>query len=399
MTARGSPRLVDYSPAPVVMLGGAAFHERFAREIQRRGHALTLLDRNPDAPCRTYADRFVQTSTHDVAACLREVEPLVDAGTRIITFATGAAGQTCVELCRSLGLPSRSPRLAQAALDKRCLSRTLVQSGLPHLPELHFHGSDLAGAKLADFDFPAILKPVGGVGGAHVARVGSPEEVLALVSRGDARQSYLLQRRIEGVERLVAMLVQGGEPVALLHGVNVFDPSTGWPWPIGVALERLPLTAPRPAWLAKLVSELLPTFELEDDFVTLELISSGAASYVIDVEVNALSPFPCSEVMEAGELTRRLVDVYLGQPIDTDATVGWVSALTFVVSADEQRLAALRSRETEEFRFEASETWARLESYGRHIFKGGYVVLKQAADLAQAASRSLAIASQLLEEV
>lgn len=398
MTERGSPRRVNHPPAPVVMLGGAAFHARFAREVRRRGHAITLLDRNPDAPCRTYADRFVQTSTHDVAACLRELEPLVDVGTRIVTFATGAAGQTCVELCRSLDLPSRSPRLAQAALDKRCLSRTLVESGLPHLPELHFHGADLEGAKLADFDFPAILKPVAGVGGAHVARVNSPEEVLALLHRGDARHGYLLQRHVEGVERLVAMLVQGGVPVALLHGVNVFDPSTGWPWPIGVALERLPLAAPRPVWLAKLVPELLAAFELEDDFVTVELISCGAASYVIDVEVNALSPFPCSEVMEAGELTRRLVDVYLGEPIDTDATVGWVSALTFVVSEDEQRLAALRSRETEDFRFEASETWARLESYGRHVFKGGYVVVKQAPDLAQAASRSLAIASRLLVE-
>lgn len=130
----------------------------------------------------------------------------------------------------------------------------------------------------------------------------------------------------------------------------------------------------------------------------MELISRGAASYVIDVEVNALSSFPCSEVMEADELTRRLVDVYLGQPIDTDDTVGWVSALTFVVSEDEQRLATLRSCETQEFRFEASETWARLESYDRHVFKGGYVVVKQAADLARAASRSVAITARLLEE-
>ena len=398
MTARASSRAVSHAPAPVVMLGGATFHRRFAREVRRRGHALTLFDRNPDSPCRPYADRFVQTSIHDVATCLRELEPLVGAGTRIITFATGAAGHTCVELCRSLDLPSRSPRLARAALDKRCLSRTLVESGLPHLPEIHFHGSDLEGSKLADFDFPAILKPVVGAGGAHVARVDSPEEVVALVRRGDDRQSYLLQRWVEGVERLVAILVQSGVPVALLHGVNIFDPSTGWPWPIGVALERLPLSAPRPAWLAKLIPELLTAFELEDDFVTVELISSGAASYVVDVEVNALSPFPCSEVMEADELTRRLVDVYLGQPIDTDDTVGWVSALTFVVSEDEQRLAALRSCETQEFRFDASETWARLESYGRHVFKGGYVVVKQAADLAQAASRSLAITARLLED-
>jgi len=385
------------SPAPVIVLGGGAQHRRFVRELRRRGHPLTLVDINPAAPCRPLADRFVQASIHDTEACHKALAPLVTDATRLVTFATGPAGRTCVELCHGFGLPARSRRLADATLDKRSLRCVLERAGLPVVREYTIQGKN-AEAALKKVTFPALLKPARGGGGIDVDRLQTRDEAMARIGSLDLQLPHVLQPWIAGVERAIAVVVQAGRPVALLQGENILEASTGWPWPIGQALERRAPTDAAPAWL-EIVPRLIEAFELVDDFVLVELISNDDGDYVIDVEMNALGPFACSEVMDDGDLIRTLVDTYLGEPVRAPERNRWIAGLAFVASHEEARVASLRGveRDTAEFRFDGTETWARLECHGSAVFKGGYVITKRARTLADARADALRFAARMLE--
>jgi hypothetical protein len=376
---------------PVIVLGGGASQEIFLEDLHARHGLFTLLDVDKEAPGRQWARRFFQASIYDFAACREVLAPLMTPECRAVTFATGPAGEVCYRLCEAFGLPRRSAALARAANDKKLLSDLLAAKGLRVPRQLFLSGGAFDGAKLEEFAFPAVLKPVRGGGGLDVRFVESRDEALRLCGRLD--RPFLLQEKLSGREELLWLIVRNGEVAALLHGENLFDESTGWRSPLGLAIERIPLRHGIPQRWAKLAAELIEVFELRNDLIVAELIADERGDTIIDVELNGLSAFACSQVLEGNLLASLLVDTYLERDFSGPETGGWVSCMAFFAASNP---AALKPMAQKAARLgscvvEPPRSVTKLDCFGTTVYKGGYLIVTDARDPAEASATARAI--------
>jgi hypothetical protein len=374
-----------------VVLGGGASQELFLKDLYARYGSFTLLDIDENAPGRRWADRFYPVSIYDFDACRKTLTPLITAEHQVVTYATGPAGEVCWRLCDAFKLPQRSSSLAAAANDKISLADLLGRRGLRVPRHSTLGANGLQRAQLEHMTFPAVLKPVHGGGGLHVRVVENADQANRLCQH--LKQPFLLQEKLSGREELLWLIVREGRVAALVHGENLFDGTTGWNSPIGLAMTRIPLEQGMPPRWHKLARELIEAFRLEDDFIVAELITDDVGETIIDVELNGLSAFACSNVLERNLLGSLLVDTYLHRDFFGPETAGWSSCMAFFAAADPQALArmAQKAARIPGCVVEPPRSVSKLNCFGKTVYKGGYLIITDAGDMAQAADQARAI--------
>jgi hypothetical protein len=370
------------------VLGGGVSQELFLQDLYRRYGPFTLLDMNSQAPARQWADRFFAISIHDFDACRSVLAPLVREDWHVVTFATGPAGEVCRRLCEAFNLRQRSATLTAAANSKVSLSKVLAESGMRVPRHAVIKPTGLTSAELDRVSFPAVLKPVHGGGGSDVRAVDTPDEALRLCR--ELERPFLLQERLAGREELLWLVVRKGRVVALLHGENLFDAKTGWTSPIGLAIERIPVQGDVPPRWRKLARQVIEAFRLENDFIVAELIADDSGDTIIDVELNGLSGFACSNVLEGNLLSSLLVDTYLDKDFAGPETAGWISSMAFFAAPDPRRLErmARKAARLDGCVVEPPRSVAKLNCFGTTVYKGGYLIVTDARDLADAAGKA-----------
>jgi len=379
----------------IVVLGGGPSLELFLQDLHARYGAFTLLDVDPNAPGRKWSHGFFPASIYDFEACRKALDAVITPRSRLLTFATGPAGNVCCRLGEAFGLPRRSEKLAAAATDKKVLSDLLANNGMLVPRQVLLHNGGLNPEELDGLTFPAVLKPLHGGGGRDVRSVSSAGEAVRLCSR--TNRPFLLQEKLAGREELLWLIVRDGRVAALLHGENLFDAESGWTSPIGLALERIALEDEVPPRWAGLATQLISAFDLKDDFIVAELIAGERGNTVIDVELNGLSGFACSAVMEDNLLASLLVDTYLQRDFSGPATAGWVSCMAFFAAPNPEALKRMAERAARlgSCAVESPRNISKLECFGAMVYKGGYLIVTDARDLADAADK----ARGLLREV
>lgn len=380
---------------PVVVLGGGPSQEIFLQDLYARYGAFTLLDINPSAPGRRWAERFFRASIYDFAACRDALASFVTPDSRVVTFATGPAGEVCYRICQEFALPRRSGTLAAAANNKKFLAEILHQKSLRVPKQIVLSATEFDPALLETMTFPAVLKPVHGGGGRGVRIVESRDEALGLCRQ--LPRPFLLQEKLSGREELLWLIIRQGQIAALLHGQNLFDDSTGWHSPLGLAMERIPIQHGIPSRWTKLASQLINVFDLQDDCIVAEFFADDCGDTIIDVELNGLSAFACSKVLEGNLLTSLLVDSYLQRDFDGPETPGWVSCMVFFAGADPAALRRLAQRAASVGGciVEPPQNITKLECFGTPVYKGGYLIVTDAKDLTAASATARAILSDV----
>lgn len=395
-----------HTDRPIVVLGGAESHLLFLERLHKRCGDYVLLDYNPNAPGRRWASRFLDVSIHDPAECIRRIREAAIHPSAIISFATGRAGDSVLALSRHFNLPSsaRSESLCRAVCDKAYLSQRLRRHAMPVPREFQVNTARPVSLEIpGNFRFPAIVKPVDGGGGIEVGAADDRDALFGLLTghrNADGRR-MLVQEKLVGTERLIYLFVKDGRPVTVAHGVNQFDPQSGWPWPVGLIFETISDVATAPAWLRRLAGQIITLFNLKNDFIAVELIDTGAARFVIDVELNAFTAFACSRIVDNGQLIELLLDIYLNQSVAPTHGKNWISGLTFLFNQDRARVVR-----PDGSRVDASRVWVeqateamRLRAFEHDVFKGGHVIVRHAASFQEAADLLLDASRTLVETV
>jgi biotin carboxylase len=159
----------------IMALGGGGCQLNLLRRLRQQNDEIILIDYLPDCPGRVYADIHLPISTFDIPAVIEAAREYAVEG--IVTTGTDQPVLTAAATAESLGLPFYidSPT-ALAVTNKRVMKELFARHGIPTLPyrllSANFQDSDIA-----DFPFPAVLKPVDSQGQRGVFRVEGPTGV------------------------------------------------------------------------------------------------------------------------------------------------------------------------------------------------------------------------------
>lgn len=164
----------------VLVLGAGIMQGPALRAARRLGWRTVAADANPDAPCRSLADRFALVDLKDREGMLALARSLRAEGGLDAVFTAGTDFSTTVSFVgERLGLPCVPLAAAERATDKSLMRAALRAAGVPCPEFVAYDGTgDAAGAARA-LRPPLVVKPVDSMGSRAVRRVDAADELPA----------------------------------------------------------------------------------------------------------------------------------------------------------------------------------------------------------------------------
>lgn len=202
----------------LLILGAGADQMPAYRAAQRLGCTIIGVDRNPDAPAATLADRFFPVSVRDplgIVAALGGARP-----DGVVTVGSDLPLPALRALTAHYGLPgSLSPEAVDASTDKGFFRQVLAS--LPGRACRFVHGSDPAELRraAADLRFPLVVKPVDAGGSKGVEAVADQGGLPAAITRALACSHtgrVIVEELITGLHLSCECFVVDGEPMLVV---------------------------------------------------------------------------------------------------------------------------------------------------------------------------------------
>ncbi len=204
-----------------LVLAGGFPQIALLQELNRRGIETVLADYYEEPVAKPYADRFYRVSTLDVEGI--EAVAQREAVDFLITACTDQALLTVAKVSEKLGLPCYIDyQTALNVTNKQYMKQVFNAHNIP--TARHVVMGELCEEKLADMQFPLIVKPVDCNSSKGVKRVETMEELktaFADAVRLSRTNTALVEEFIDGEEISVDVYVENG--TAHVLSVSVLD--------------------------------------------------------------------------------------------------------------------------------------------------------------------------------
>lgn len=216
----------------LMILGAGIYQVPLIKKAQEMGIYTIVTSIPGNYPGFAIADKVYYENTTDYEAILKIAkEEKIDG---IVTSGTDVAIITVGKVCDALGLPGLSAEAAEIATDKIRMKEAYVANGVrtAMFGIFRYDDADYAG-KLADFNFPVMVKAIDSSGSRGITKVESIEEFEAARDAAKAvtrSEEFIVEEFIEGEECGAQAFVQNGIlEFCMPHGDYVFDGDVGVP--------------------------------------------------------------------------------------------------------------------------------------------------------------------------
>jgi lysine 2,3-aminomutase len=206
-------------------LGGDLFQTPALICARRLGCEVILVDQNPQARGRVYADLFLPVSTRDVDGVLAVArEYRVDG---VMTYASDSSVATVATVAATLGLPGNPATAAETIRNKDLFRKFQKEHGLPH-PGFFVSTPDVdVLGQVGQLKFPIVVKPVdaaGTVGQSVIHTVSEVERALAVALDYSAQERAIFEEYVHAdmMELDGDVLVENGRLAFRHYGHNYF---------------------------------------------------------------------------------------------------------------------------------------------------------------------------------
>jgi isopentenyl diphosphate isomerase/L-lactate dehydrogenase-like FMN-dependent dehydrogenase/biotin carboxylase len=200
----------------VLIIGGGVLQEPVISRAREMGITTVVVDGNPEAPGVKIADHFINSSTLDAEATLREVVRFNSSTAKIdgvLTVGTDAT-YTVAVCAKELGLPGIDPDTALRATDKYLMRKALRTANVP-VPDFEVVDSIHKAMEIFEkLENDCVIKPLRNMGARGVRRVSNIDELkeafeLAKSFSIDGR--VIIEQYIEAPELSIDALVYNGD--------------------------------------------------------------------------------------------------------------------------------------------------------------------------------------------
>lgn len=193
----------------LVVAGGLAQIE-LINQLKERGITTVLIDGNPNALARPYADKFYQMAIFDIEAVKNlAVEEEVDF---LITCCADQVLLVVAQVSELLGLPCYIDyQTGQNVSDKKYMKKIFHENNIP--TSRHVEMTELDWECIKELQYPLVVKPVDAYSSRGVRKAQNPEELelyfgeAAQISRAGG---VIVEEFVSGTEISVDVYVEDG---------------------------------------------------------------------------------------------------------------------------------------------------------------------------------------------
>ena len=194
-----------------LVLAGSPSQAVLLNYLKSRGIHTVLADNNPKAVARPFADEFVKVDLLNVEAVKQVAEELkVDF---LITVCADQVLITVAKVSEMLGLPCDiDVKTACDVSDKSLMKNIFHAHGIPSSKHVFMDQLDLQ--RVADMQFPLVVKPVDGYSSKGVRKAANEEELrefFADASRISRSGMVIVEEYVEGAEITVDFQIIDGK--------------------------------------------------------------------------------------------------------------------------------------------------------------------------------------------
>lgn len=223
-------------PENIMVFGAGMLQISLIRTAKKLGYFTVVVDPDPDAIGRKYADEFIVLAGNDFEKTLDIAKSRSIKG--IVTAATDKPLLMMSRIAEKLDLPFPSEKSIYNTINKFELKKILVKNKIPCASGILTSQVDLEEKfRLCAIDFPIIVKPTDCSGSRGVYYCKTIEELKGIFSdslKYSNFDSALLEEYLEGPEISIEALVQDHN----LHIIQVTD-KTVTPFPYNVEMGHL----------------------------------------------------------------------------------------------------------------------------------------------------------------
>ncbi|MDO5479027.1 MAG: ATP-grasp domain-containing protein, partial [Clostridia bacterium] len=203
----------------LVVAGGIA-QAALIKELKGRGIYVILADMNPKAVAVPYADKFYPISTMDEEALKKLArDEKVD---YVLTACADQVLLVVAKISEKLGLPCYIDyNTAKLVSDKTYMKDVFIKCGVP--TSKHIIMGEFDREKIADFEFPLVVKPVDSYSSRGVRKVLDFEEAEKAFSEAveiSRTKTAIVEEFCEGEELTVDVYVENGKAHVLTTSIS-----------------------------------------------------------------------------------------------------------------------------------------------------------------------------------
>ena len=207
----------------ILIIGASILQLPAIVKAKEFGYRTIVVDYNPNAIGRSFADEFYQVSTIDengISMLAEDVRP-----NGIMTLATDLPMRSLAVATTKLGLPGISYDTAIKATDKGEMIKAFESAGVEHPWYYIIKRFEDLKQVLPKISYPCVIKPTDNAGNRGVSYVKDEKEILSLYKYSQANShsgDVIIEEYMEGQEVSVEIIVYHG----VVHILAVTDKLT-----------------------------------------------------------------------------------------------------------------------------------------------------------------------------
>ena len=264
----------------LVVAGGLAQIE-LINQLKERGITTVLIDGNPNALARPYADKFYQMAIFDIEAVKNlAVEEKVDF---LITCCADQVLLVVAQVSEMLGLPCYIDyQTGQNVSDKKYMKKIFHENNIP--TSRHVEMTELDWERIKELQYPLVVKPVDAYSSRGVRKAQNPEELelyfgeAAQISRAGG---VIVEEFVSGTEISVDVYVEDGvaKVLCVSNSEKIADADR-----FIIFRGRYPVAA-SPEIMAQIrvvAQQIADAFQLKDAPMLIQMINTGERVSVLE---------------------------------------------------------------------------------------------------------------------
>lgn len=295
----------------LVLAGGIA-QVALINELKSRGYKTLLADMNPNCVAAKYCDEFYPVSAMDVEG-IKAIAKEQNAD-MVLTACADQIIVAEVEVCNDLGLQTYLDlETVQLVSDKHYMKDVFIKSGIPtsrYIVVDHF-----AEEKIAELNYPIVVKPVDAYSARGVRRCNNREEVKAFLHEAieiSRTKTAIVEEFVAGEELTVEGFVCKGKATVLCIGSKTKLKNgrfvlSGSLYPADIStelIEEIKLTT----------QKIADAFRLDNSPININMITDGKHGYVLEfcARTGGFVKYEITRIMSGFDPIKAIVDMHEG---------------------------------------------------------------------------------------